>query len=453
MGRPTGGGSRPSGGGHSSSRNSGGHRVGGGNGRPTGSSPFNFNSGGSHHSGSDGLDAWDAMLLGSALNSISREIQRSSQHNREMERAREREEEREREHQRRMERERERERERELEESRRRVNSYTPTTARYDRAYDGASYDDMPRSLNQASTRHRSVDNSTNFGGSSPSQSFGGSMGGTPTPPAPPAPPSSTSGSNQNHSEGKKPASVILLSFARTLLAVLGLSFIVLSAIAFVRNDDGREAKVKLEGTSFSSDCIEDYDGWFSSPKKMAKELQKVFYKKTGIQPYIVINEYMPYFNSDADKQAYAEEWYAKNIANEYTFLFMYFPESDPNRIGYMSYVNGKEVLSIMDSEVIEHFWNLMDKYWESAPSTESLFKTVYGDTADFAMKEVKSSKDVAISYGIQAMVMFALFSVLTLICSKINRDAERARETERILNSDIDSLADEELLRGSRGE
>lgn len=390
MARPTGEFSGHSGGGHSSSRNSGGHRIGGG--RPMGGTS------GDNYRRDSSFDALDAIRLASTIGAVGREITRTVQHNRDMERARQREDERERAHRRDMER-------RYSQES----GTYTPSVSRESGSYDsdcGESYTTVNHSR----------------------------MGGNRIPPESPE-------------EPKKSIPIRILGALQVFCCVMIMLFAFMGPIGYFRAGDGREAHEKLQGTTFSADCIIDNDGWFSSPKSTAKVLEKVFFKPTGIQPYIVINEYMPYFNNDSDKQAYAEEWYTNNIANENTFLFMYFPEQDPNRIGYMSYVNGKEVSSIMDSDVIEKFWNLMDKYWEHSSSTEKLFETVYKQTADYAMKEVASANDILLQYGIELGFFVLLFVIVSLIKVKIKRDEDRARETERILNSDITTIGDEELF------
>ena len=58
-------------------------------------------------------------------------------------------------------------------------------------------------------------------------------------------------------------------------------------------------------------------------------------------------------------KDNYAQNWYEQNIDNEDTFLFVYYEDQNPNEIGYMAYVNGKQVTSVMDSEAVNYFLEL----------------------------------------------------------------------------------------------
>ena len=117
-------------------------------------------------------------------------------------------------------------------------------------------------------------------------------------------------------------------------------------------------------GVGYDNNCIVDNIGWFDNVTKTEKSIKK-FYDKTGVQPYIVLNAYDSTLLTDTAKEEYAKKWYDEHIKNESTFLYMYFAEPDTdNDVGYMAYVNGKQVPSVMDSEAIEIFWAYVDKYY-----------------------------------------------------------------------------------------
>lgn len=121
--------------------------------------------------------------------------------------------------------------------------------------------------------------------------------------------------------------------------------------------------RTKLDsGLPYDSNCIDDQLGWFENRTSAAKRL-KVFYDKTGIQPYILFAKYNPQLKTDDEKQAWAREWYDDHIDNEDTLLFVYFAEQDvDNDVGYMTLVNGKHVSSIMDAQATEIFWTYLDE-------------------------------------------------------------------------------------------
>lgn len=148
-------------------------------------------------------------------------------------------------------------------------------------------------------------------------------------------------------------------------------------------------------GVAYQNDCIMDELGWFDNISRTEKELQN-FYNKTGVQPYIVFRAYDETLTTDDEKEAYATQWYEENIGNEGTFLFMYFAEQDTdNDVGYMCYVSGKQITSVMDAEAIDIFWAYMDENWYSDASTDDMIVRTFNSTAKRIMAKTTTSLDV----------------------------------------------------------
>ena len=174
------------------------------------------------------------------------------------------------------------------------------------------------------------------------------------------------------------------------------------------------------------------------------------------MQPYIVLNAYDSTLLTDTAKEEYAKKWYDEHIKNESTFLYMYFAEPDTdNDVGYMAYVNGKQVSSVMDSEAIEIFWAYVDKYWYSDMSTDDMFTTIFTKTADRIMTKSTTAADVGNNAVkvIGVIVVFAGIIVVMVIRRKYK--AEEAKETEKILNTPLngDSEADDLLKKYKKGD
>ena len=208
-------------------------------------------------------------------------------------------------------------------------------------------------------------------------------------------------------------------------------------------------------GVGYDNNCIVDNIGWFDNVTKTEKSI-KQFYDKTGIQPYIVLNAYDSTLLTDTAKEEYAKKWYDEHIKNESTFLYMYFAEPDTdNDVGYMAYVNGKQVSSVMDSEAIEIFWAYVDKYWYSDMSTDDMFTTIFTKTADRIMTKSTTAADVGNNAVkvIGVIVVFAGIIIVMIIRRK--HKAEEAKETEKILNTplDGDSEADDLLKKYKKGD
>lgn len=197
-------------------------------------------------------------------------------------------------------------------------------------------------------------------------------------------------------------------------------------------------------GVAYQNDCIVDELGWFTNIPQTERRLQ-AFYDATGVQPYIVLKAYDSSLTTDAEKEAYANDWYEANIDNEGTFLYMYFAEADAdNDVGYMCYVNGKRVTSVMDAEAVEIFWAYLDNAWYSDQSTDDLFVSVFTNTADRIMTKTTTGWDIAKWVVIGGIVTVGMVGGIYLVKVKHRREKERAEETERILHTPLESAADD---------
>jgi len=205
----------------------------------------------------------------------------------------------------------------------------------------------------------------------------------------------------------------------------------------------------------YDNNCIIDNIGWFDNVTKTEKSI-KQFYDKTGVQPYIVLNAYDSTLLTDTAKEEYAKKWYDEHIKNESTFLYMYFAEADTdNDVGYMAYVNGKQVSSVMDSEAIEIFWAYVDKYWYSDMSTDDMFTTIFTKTADRIMTKSTTAADVG-NNAVKVIGVIVVFAgIIIVMVVRRKHKAEEAKETEKILNTplDGDSEADDLLKKYKKGD
>lgn len=208
-------------------------------------------------------------------------------------------------------------------------------------------------------------------------------------------------------------------------------------------------------GVGYDNNCIVDNIGWFDNVTKTEKSIKK-FYDKTGVQPYIVLNAYDSTLLTDTAKEEYAKKWYDEHIKNESTFLYMYFAEPDTdNDVGYMAYVNGKQVSSVMDSEAIEIFWAYVDKYWYSDMSTDDMFTTIFTKTADRIMTKSTTAADVGNNAVKVIGVIIVFAGIIVVMVLRRKHKAEEAKETEKILNTPLngDSEADDLLKKYKKGD
>ena len=229
-----------------------------------------------------------------------------------------------------------------------------------------------------------------------------------------------------------------------TLIACLIVFAVVIFSFFMIASDDSDVTSTinreKIENPiPYDNNCIKDELGYVENTSKLSKNLKK-FYNKTGIQPYIYLKSYDETLTSDSQKDNYAQNWYEQNIDNEDTFLFVYYEDQDPNEIGYMAYVNGKQVTSVMDSEAVNIFWNYIDRYWtDDSLSTVEVFTKTFNSTANTIMEKSTTSNDIIKIICIIVGIIIVIGGIIYILRMKFKRDKEKAKETVEILKTPLD--------------
>ncbi|WP_270380251.1 hypothetical protein [Faecalibacillus intestinalis] len=229
-----------------------------------------------------------------------------------------------------------------------------------------------------------------------------------------------------------------------TLIACLIVFAVVIFSFFMIASDDSDVTSTinreKIENPiPYDNNCIKDELGYVENTSKLSKNL-KNFYNKTGIQPYIYLKSYDETLTSDSQKDNYAQNWYEQNIDNEDTFLFVYYEDQDPNEIGYMAYVNGKQVTSVMDSEAVNIFWNYIDRYWtDDSLSTVEVFTKTFNSTANTIMEKSTTSNDIIKIICIIVGIIIVIGGIIYILRMKFKRDKEKAKETIEILKTPLD--------------
>lgn len=229
-----------------------------------------------------------------------------------------------------------------------------------------------------------------------------------------------------------------------TLIACLIVFAVVIFSFFMIASDDSDVTSTinreKIENPiPYDNNCIKDELGYVENTSKLSKNL-KNFYNKTGIQPYIYLKSYDETLTSDSQKDNYAQNWYEQNIDNEDTFLFVYYEYQDPNEIGYMAYVNGKQVTSVMDSEAVNIFWNYIDRYWtDNSLSTVEVFTKTFNSTANTIMEKSTTSNDIIKIICIIVGIVIVIGGIIYILRMKFKRDKEKAKETVEILKTPLD--------------
>lgn len=208
----------------------------------------------------------------------------------------------------------------------------------------------------------------------------------------------------------------------------------------------------------FMTDCVVDEDNWFADPYQVGRDL-KSFYDLTGIQPYVYIKAPDSSLSSDSAKEAYADEWYYDNIDHEGALLYVYFAETDPDIAGYAVLIGGSATKAFFDSNATNAFWDIYDSYYFNTSITEEqLIVNTFNDTATICLsdKTITNTQATGVFAGIKKImpIVALIFTVATVVIVVVNIvkfrrriEAEKAAETERILNTPLEELEKDALL------
>lgn len=207
----------------------------------------------------------------------------------------------------------------------------------------------------------------------------------------------------------------------RTMFLLSGVWVLSICLMGFnlLKYGDGREAKLKVKSEiECNTDCVIDDEGWIGDPDKLGKQLKNSFFNVTGVQPFIKVSKFLPYFNAYEEGQAYAEEWYNNNISNQQTFLLMYFPEKDPNQKGVFKFVVGEKLQGVITEDFIEEMSGLLEDNWLESSDVDEMLLNIYKHMGKWLIKGSPSSLDVnkrVLTISVGVTLVIALLSGLSV--------------------------------------
>lgn len=281
----------------------------------------------------------------------------------------------------------------------------------------------------------------------------GDRMGPTFTPP-PPLPPRHTyinTGPDYAHVDSRPRRRkkggcltiVIILCFVTLLIFALGILKNYHVGVGNTSASTIVRTKLNDSHAYRTGNVIDDLD-WFDSVNSTEKGLKR-FYEKTGIQPYVYLKSYDSLLTTDEEKEEWAKNYFDTEIDDSEGFLFIYFAEDDASGdIGFMSYVAGGRTQSVMDTEAVDIFWRYIDRYWPTDLSTDEVILKSFNSTANAIMHVSTTNNDIAKYIIIGIIVIGSGIIVLRIIKEKRKNEKERADETERILNAQLEKVKDD---------
>lgn len=189
----------------------------------------------------------------------------------------------------------------------------------------------------------------------------------------------------------------------------------------------------------------QDDINWMHDEKTLLKGL-KMFYDKTGVQPYLWITDNINGKTkpNTSDFETALKSKYSELFKDE-GHVIVCFMESSPS-VYATYYWAGSAAKGVIDDEAGEILLDVIDSKYTSDLSDEEMFSKSFSGAATRMMKVGRTTKQyiilaVAVIAGLGIIVGF-----IFLLKAKRKSDAEEAEERERILNTDINEMSDSEL-------
>lgn len=245
------------------------------------------------------------------------------------------------------------------------------------------------------------------------------------------------------HSGG--PTAVTDFVFIVSRLMLVFLLFFVLSSLSAALGD-GSISKSTMEREKLSGVAIDnvgyytDELGWIRSGSTLESGL-KEFYDETGVMPYVYITDTLDDGSTTATSQnmeSTASGLYDELFDDEGHLLLLFHEyNSDSNYSTWV--ITGTAAKTVMDDEAVDILLDYVDSnYYNSSMNEDEMFARAFADAADRIMHVTRSPLPVIIIVGCGVVALFIGFRWWK---AKQVRDREKAAETERILNADIDEI------------
>lgn len=191
---------------------------------------------------------------------------------------------------------------------------------------------------------------------------------------------------------------------------------------------------------------FDDQVGWISSDAKMTKGL-KEFYKKTGVQPYVIITDNVNGKGAtlnDSEAEQYLQETYDALFDDEGHLIFLFLEYESGTYKGYL--YAGNQASSVIDTEAQEIIYDFVDYYYTSNLDDNEFFSTVFEKSAERIMRKTTTGNDILLKTIIVIGIIGGISVIGYLIIKKKKIELQEAEEKRKILETPIEKLNDEEL-------
>jgi len=197
-----------------------------------------------------------------------------------------------------------------------------------------------------------------------------------------------------------------------------------------------------------SKEWIKDDYGWLNNKSKVESAMNH-FYEKTGVQPYLWIEEmYGVGTNIDEDAILKAlDDKYNSMFKDDGHMIYMFISLDNDKFVDFIQ--QGSATYSVIDPEATSIIYDYAGTYYNYSMSDDEYFSKIFTDSADRIMRKTTTSKDVnvaVLNFIKSLIVIFVIVLIVFKVLETKSRKAEalaRQREsTERILENSTNSTS-----------
>lgn len=197
-------------------------------------------------------------------------------------------------------------------------------------------------------------------------------------------------------------------------------------------------------GSVNETEYYTDELGWISNKTTLVNGL-KSFYRQTGVQPYLYLTDTVEGTHCPTVEQldAFANELYDQLFTDEAHLLLVFFEwEGNPGSYMYR-YVCGTQAKTVVDDEAADILMDYLDRYYYDTSLDESTYFAKAFQDAGERMMEITHSPWlwVAVIFGVCLLIAL----ILLVFWQRRQAAAQKAKETETILNTPLEQFGDTE--------
>lgn len=188
-----------------------------------------------------------------------------------------------------------------------------------------------------------------------------------------------------------------------------------------------------------------DADGDWIHNASTLEDGMRYFYKKTGVQPYLYIDENGSVTSSEQITEQ-AQGLYDQLFDDEGHFLLVFCDDGDGGY--YYAYGVGTQAKTVMDDQAVGILVDYLDRYYyDMSLSEEEIFSNTFSKTADRIMT-VTGSTARTVTWVIGGVAVVAIIAgvVVIVVKKKAQQREAEAKRTQDILNTPLEKFGSDEV-------